>query len=203
MQLVLSPTESRHSELVKILHDVRNAKKAYREQGADEILRRPELLGCLIDATFFDDRELSVRAAWVLELCCLEEPRLIIPHLQNFTLRLHELKDESALRPAAKICALLSRLYAEEPWEPFDPDSEWIGALVSSGFEWLTGPHKVATQVFAMDTLYHWGLRFDWIHGELLSILDQAYGGGSPGYRSRARKIMDKICQKPRMKRQN
>lgn len=199
----MNQRESQYEYLLKILGDVRNAKRAYRDQGADEILRRPELMEHLVELVFNEDRNLSVKAAWVLELVCLEEIRLIIPYRQRFSLGLDRLKDESSLRPAAKICSLLSKLYESEPWEPFDPDSEWINAMISANFEWLSGRHKVAAQVFAMDTLYHWGNRFDWIHEELLSILDQAYGKASPGYRSRARKIMDKIRASRRMKGQN
>ena len=199
----MNQRESQYEYLLKILGDVRNARRAYRDQGADEILRRPELLEPLVELVFSENRDLSVKAAWIMELVCLEEIRLIIPYRHTFSLGLDKLKDESSLRPAAKICSLLSGAYESGPWEPFDPDSEWINAMISASFDWLTGPHKVATRVFAMETLYHWGNRFDWIHAELLSLLDQAYGEASPGYRSRARKIMDKIHASRRMKRQN
>lgn len=199
----MNQRESQYDYLLNVLGDVRNARRVYREEAADEILRRPELLETLVELTFNENRDLSVKAAWILELVCLEEVKLIIPYRQRFSRGLETLKDESSLRPAAKICSLLSRAYRSDPWEPFDPDSEWINGIVSACFDWLTGPHKVATQVFAMDTLLQWGYSFDWIHGELLSLLDQAYVTASPGYRSRARKIIDKIHASRRMKGQN
>jgi hypothetical protein len=192
-----------NTELFNILQNVTNAKRVFRDQGAEEILRRPDLLCPLVDAVHEHDAELAVRAAWILERVCVTEIRLLIPYVKDFANGIETLKDERILRPASKICSLLSREYMKEPWEEFDPESDWINAVVSVSFEWLTGPHNVATQVFAMDTLHQWGTRFDWIHGELLSILDREYAKSSSGYRSRARKIMDKILLSGGMKKQN
>ena len=190
------------NDLLELLDRVRNAKRVYRDQAADAILRRPELLPALVETIYDSDRNYAVRAAWVLELVCLYEIRLLIPFTAEFAGRLKSLKDESSIRPVSKICSLISKQFCENPWEPFDPESKWINELISSSFEWLTGEHKVAAQVFAMESLFIWGQKYDWIFDELHSILDLGYSLGSKGYRSRARKIMDKISAAKRMKGQ-
>lgn len=198
----MSPNTSKPygRELSELLDSVRNARRVYREQAADAILIRPELLPFLVRSVFEIDSERAVKAAWVLELVCLHEVRLLIPFIYEITENLELLEDESSIRPVSKICSLLSRLYLEEPWQPFDPDTRWINDIIGASFNWLCGEHKVAAKVFSMETLFHWGKKFDWIHPELKSILDRDFSKETSGYRARARKIMDKISATERLK---
>lgn len=182
-------------DIIGVIDLVRNAKRIYRDQASDEILRNPELLSPLIRTVFSSDAVRSVKAAWILELVCLYEPKLLIPYIQLLASNLKKITNESALRPLSKIGSLMSKEYFLEPWEDFDPDAPWINALVSQNFEWLSGDHKVAAKVFAMESLYYWGIKFDWVHEELIFRLQKDFRSGSSGYQSRARKILDKIYQ--------
>ncbi len=193
---------SHQKELSELLDSVRNARRIYRDQAAEMILIRPELLPALVQSVFADEAKRSVKAAWILELVCLYEVRLLTPFIPEFAANLEFLKDESSIRPIAKVCSLVSKLYLDEPWEPFDPNAKWINDIVGCSFGWLTGKHKVAAKVFSMETLFEWGKKFDWIHPELKSILDINFANESCGYQSRARKIMDKISAAERLKRQ-
>jgi hypothetical protein len=184
---------SPQKELSRILDSVVNAKRIYREQAAEAILIRLELLPRLVSCVFEIETKRAVRAAWVLELVCLYEIRLMRPFVSEFTAKLSLLEDESSIRPVSKICSLLTKSFEEEPWEPFDPEAKWIEDLIGASFEWLSGSHKVAAKVFAMETLYHWGNKFEWIHPELKSIIEREFSKQSSGYQSRARKIMRKI----------
>ena len=60
-----------------ILKSVLNAKRIYRNQGAEEILRQPELIPFLIEYLYSNNKDRSIKSAWVLELVCLFEISLV------------------------------------------------------------------------------------------------------------------------------
>ena len=184
----------------EILNSVHNAKRVYRDQGTDAILREPELLPFLIECLSSEKKDRSIKAAWVLELVCLYEIRLLLPHLKRFTPKLSNLRHESAIRPVSKICSLVCQLYLKEPEDFSGLEPNWKEDILEASFDWLTGDHKIAPQVFAMESLFLLGKESEWIHEELYSILDRDYPNRSTGYQSRARKIMDKISKVKRKK---
>ncbi len=51
----------------------------------------------------------------------------------------------------------------------------------------------MATQVFAMDTLYLWGKQEKWVHPELKSVLEKNTDTGTSGYRAHARKLLKNL----------
>lgn len=186
--------------LEDILNSVRNAKRIYRDEGADEILRQPELIPYLIECLYSQNKDHSIKAAWVLELVCLFEIRLMLPYLMDFTSRLNVLDQESAIRPVSKICSLICQHCNSNPCDPSGDEYIWKNNIIEASFEWLTGQHKIAAQVFAMECLFLLGQNSDWILDELYSVLDKDYPNRSAGYQSRARKIMDKISKLKRKK---
>jgi hypothetical protein len=192
--------EVRRKKVDDILGSVKNAKRIYRDQGADAILREPELLPFLIESLYSDDKLKSIRSAWLLELVCLYEIRLLLPYLAEFTTDLNKLNHESAIRPVSKICSLISQYHADHPGKVPGQNDQCQQDMIEASFIWLTGNHKIAAQVFAMESLYLLGQDSDWIHDELFSILDKDYPNRSIGYQCRARKIMDKISKVKRKK---
>ncbi len=194
-------TDDTHRKNVEeILLSVRNAKRVFRDEGADAILRQPELIPCLIDFVYAEKKADSIKAAWILELVCLFEIRLLLPYLSEFTARLGTLTRESAIRPASKISSLVCQHYEKHPWEETEQKAHWKEDIIEASFDWLTGDHKIAAQCFAMESLWLLGKDSDWVLDELYSVLDKEYPKRSPGYQSRARKIMDKISAAKRKK---
>ncbi len=196
----MTSDEIHRRNLEDILKTVRNAKRVYRDQGVEAVLRQPELMPFLIECLYSCDQKHSIKSAWVLELVCLFEIRLLLPYLTEFTSRLNTLEKESAIRPVSKVCSIISLHCKEHPCESFTHDSSWKNNIIEASFEWLTGQHKIAAQVFAMESLLILGQESDWILDELYSILDKDYPNKSSGYQSRARKIMDKISKVKRKK---
>ena len=196
----MNPDDIHRRNLEDILKSVRNAKRVYRDQGAEAILRQPELIPFAIECLYSDNKSNSIKSAWILELVCLFEIRLLLPYLEQFTSRLSSLEQESAIRPVSKICSLICHHCNLNPCSSHSQDTNWKINIVEASFEWLTGEHKVAAQVFAMESLYLLGQDSDWILDELYSILDKDYPKRSSGYQSRARKIMDKISKVKRKK---
>ena len=179
--------------LISILKGIKNAKRIYRDKAAEDILDDLDLIPKLIDKIYDIEDPLHIKAAWVLELVCLEHIMLLSPYIHQFINGMSILKHESALRPVSKVCSLWSAYYfSESPSDLFlsKQDKEQI---ISCNFDWLIEDHKVATQVYAMDTLKLWGDKVNWIHQELKSVLQKDADAGSSGYKAHARKILKNL----------
>lgn len=76
-----------------------------------------------------------------------------------------------------------------------DPDLSvpLIDLIIENNFDWLIQNHKVATQVFAMDTLNLWSNELPWVREALVSILQKNINSGSSGYRSHALKLLKNL----------
>jgi len=181
------------TELNKILGLVKNAKRSYRDEAMQAILDMPELLPDLIDKTFDIDDPRHIKAAWVLELVCLHDCTLLNTHINTFIRGMPRLKHESALRPVSKICSIWCRYYFVHISDLSKLKNPEIDQIISCNFDWLIEEHKVATQVFAMDTLKLWGTQQEWIREELKSILQKNADAGTSGYRAHARKLLKNL----------
>ena len=180
-------------DLIHILKGVKNAKRIYRDTAAASILENPALIPELIQKVYDVEDSLHIKAAWVLELVCLQDINLLDSYIHQFINGMSALRHESALRPVSKVCSLWSASY----FLKFPPkirltkkDKEQI---ISCNFDWLIEDHKVATQVFAMETLKIWGAEEKWITQELKSVLQKNTDSGSSGYRAHARKLLKNL----------
>ena len=91
-------------QLISILEGITNAKRIYRDRAAMAILESPDLFPELIDKMYDVSDPLHVKAAWVLELVCMKDLRLLDNYISKFIQGFPLLSNESALRPASKIC---------------------------------------------------------------------------------------------------
>ena len=179
--------------LISILKGIKNAKRIYRDKAAEDILENLDLIPKLIDKIYDIEDPLHIKAAWVLELVCLEHIMLINPYIHQFINGMSTLKHESSLRPVSKVCSLWSAYYfSESPDEVFISEQD-IEQIISCNFDWLIEDHKVATQVYAMDSLKLWGNKENWVHQELKSVLQKDAYAGSRGYKAHARKILKNL----------
>jgi len=180
------------ADVIKELSLIENAKRVYRENVANFVIQNTESFPYLLHIVFDVKSEYSVKASWVLEIVCLENILLLLPHLDYFTKHLAQIKNESALRPLSKICAFLikSSLLKYDLFINNRLTKKHKDRIVENSFDWLIEEHKIATQVFAMDTLYYLGKEFDWIHTELKLILQKNTPNGSAGYKAHARSIL-------------
>jgi len=182
-----------NQNLIGILKGITNAKRIYRDEAAEAILQNIDLIPKLIDKVYDITDPLHIKAAWVLELVCLENINLLNPYISKFISGMSTLKHESALRPVSKVCRLWSSHYFKnKPYECVISKLE-KEQIISCNFDWLIEDHKVATQVFAMDTLYLWGRQDKWVHSELKSVLEKNTDTGTSGYKAHARKLLKNL----------
>ena len=119
---------------------------------------------------------------------------LMAQHLNYFTANLEKFDHESMLRPLSRICFFIISSYYSLGTNEINKylTSENKIQIIEVNFDWLIENHKIATQVFAMDTLYLLGLEIEWVHQELKLVLEQNLNSGSPGYQVRAKRTLKK-----------
>lgn len=183
-------TEQLYNELNYVNHS--REKRLYY---ANLVISQPELIPGLLEILFKVDDKISCRAAWVFEFMCGEKLEAIIPYLDVFTDQIHKVHFDSAVRPVAKICEYLVTAY----YSKSDNDiktaltSKHKEKIVEACFDWMINDEKIAPKAYAMNTLYLLGQDYNWIHPELVLILERDYQIQSSGFKARARHILKRL----------
>ena len=190
------------NDLITELNSIRTAERIQRDSSAIFILDHPETFPFLIELVFEGQERIHIKAAWILELVCIENISLISAYLDYFSRNLTKITNESALRPIAKVCFFIVDTYFSGSDNTIRDKltKDHRQRITENNFDWLIENHKVATKAFAMDTLFFLGLEIDWIHEELKLILEKNMIHNSAGYKTRARKILKKLNH-PNMER--
>ena len=180
-------------ELKSILNEKR-VRKPEIERLVTVITANPILVKTLLEEIFLADAKgNNFNASWVLDHVLRKELQLIYPYVKLFCKSIPSLKNESNLRPVAHIIEMLVLQYY------IKKDQNLIAVLkkvqleqlTTVCFDWLIGNHKIATQVFCTTSLYHLGTTFNWVHPELIGILENKIDKGSTGFKNRAEKTLN------------
>lgn len=183
-------TKQLYNELNYVNHS--REKRLYY---ANLVISQPELIPELLDILFSVDDKISCRAAWVFEFMCGEKLEAIIPYLDRFTNHIHTVHLDSAVRPVAKVCEYLITTYYSKTDNAIKTtlNEAHKDKIVEACFDWMINDEKIAPKAYAMNTLYLLGQDIDWIHPELVLILERDYQMQSSGFKARARHILKKI----------
>ena len=182
-------------EELSVYLDYVDHSREKRQLVAQRIANNPELLKPLIEIAFHGDKTISSKACWVLEFTVKQDLSFMFPFLDFFIDNLDKLRLESSIRPAAKICELLILCYfgKKENDCQLVLDDRHLEKIATACFDWLIGDHKVAAKAYSMTSLLNLGKKFQWIHPELMLILEQNYAEGSAAYKARARHTLAKL----------
>ncbi|QXP68142.1 adenylosuccinate lyase [Polaribacter sp. AHE13PA] len=173
-----------------------NPKRENRQRVANIIIETPQLFKELVTITFDTENKVSIKAAWILEwICTHHHLEWILPHLDEFTLKIKTLKFDSAIRPCAKICEHLATAYYSKTENIVQKKltKNHIKSIVETGFDWLITPQKIAVRAYTMTTLYYFGLEKEWIHPELKHLIQTKIIHESKGCKARGRFILELI----------
>ncbi|KAA5823532.1 adenylosuccinate lyase [Algibacter amylolyticus] len=186
-------TEQLYKELNYVNHS-REKRLFYANLMQDN----PELIPRLLDILFRVDDKISPRAAWVFEFMCNHNIETIVPYLDVFTENMHKVKIESAVRPVAKICEFLATAYTAKTDNLIKTNltQSHIERIIETCFDYMINDVKVAPKAYGMTTLYMFGITKDWVHPELVRILQDDFSKQSAAYKARARHILKKIKRK-------
>lgn len=182
--------EQLYDELAYVNHSRENRKRY-----AHLVINNLELLPIVMDLAFDIEDKKSYRACWLLEFVARENLDAILPFLDRFTSEMHKVKLDAAVRPTAKICEyLIEAYYHKSP----NKTKEFLNAehkerIIELSFDYLITDQKIAPQAYSMNTLFLLGKDYDWVHPELIQILEQNFATGSAGYKARARHLLEKL----------
>ncbi len=183
------------NDLINELNSFDTAKRAHRDKSAKFVSDHLETFPFLLEIVFEDQKRINIKAAWIFELVCFEKISLLAPYLDFFTQNLSKIRNESSLRPIAKVCSFVAKAYYHSSENEIHKNLSVknMEYIVENNFDWLIEDHKVATQVYAMDSLFLFGKDFDWIHAELKLILNKNAGFSSAGYKAHAKHILKQL----------
>lgn len=167
------------------------AHKKSRITVSNFAMKSDENLAELIKIAFDISHKNHVKAFWSLELVCNKKLKLFIPYLDEFCEVLPKLKDDSAVRPATKICMFLAK--SNHRKNGIDLSKEQEHNIIENLVDRLIQDEKVAAKVYSMKALFVFGKKYDWIYEELKPIITQDAFEHSAAYQSCARNILKKI----------
>ena len=180
------------SELQKKL-DYVNAYRENRLKAAQDVLENPSFFSELVSICFTPSDKNNHKACWILEFVSYEELLWLQPHLDFFCSNLKVLKDESSLRPIAKVTQLLVKSHYKKNDNCIKLSEENLQDCIEASFDWLINDTKVATKAYSIRTLFILGNYYDWIHPELKVIIDKDFGDHSAAYKAVAKEVLKKI----------
>ncbi|TJY34112.1 adenylosuccinate lyase [Pontimicrobium aquaticum] len=182
--------EELYKELSYVNHSRDNRKKY-----ALLVISNPDLIPKVLDILFQVNDKTSCRAAWLLEFVARENLDAILPYLDSFIKNMHTVHLDPAVRPVAKICEyLIEACYSKTPNHTKDYlKPEHKEKIIELSFDYMITDQKVAAKAYSMNSLYLLGKEFDWIHPELIMILERDFNLGSAAFKARARHLIKKL----------
>ncbi len=182
--------EELYKELSYVNHSRENRKKY-----AMLVISNPDLIPKVLDILFQVNDKTSCRAAWLLEFVAREDLNSILPYLDRFTESMHTVHLDPAVRPVAKICEYLIEAYyhRDDNHTKKHLIPEHKEKIIELSFDYLITNQKVAAKAYSMSTLYLLGRDYDWIHPELVMILERDFNSGTAAFKARARHLLKKL----------
>ena len=178
------------TDLYNELDDV-NHSRDKRKHFAQYVLSEPKLMKHILEILFMVDDPKSPKAGWIAEFVAKENITIMLPHLEFFTSKMQTVHQDAALRPVSKICEQLNISYykAKNPKTRAVLTTNHRERMVTAAFDWMITDQKVAVKAYSMTSLYYLGTEFNWIHEDLLRIMEENYIKSSAAYKSRCRHI--------------
>ena len=178
----------------------KRATRAHREHAAHWVLDHPEALPDLISALLcgnqkdpLGDDPLSVKAAYILEMIAIKDIKFISAELPNLASHLPQFNSNSIQRALLHMMSL----WLSPEASIYALDQSIIDRLTEYCFDRLIAEPEaaIAVQAHAMSCLFLLSRVNPWIKEPLTEILIKNMPGQSPGYRARARQILDHLNQ--------
>jgi hypothetical protein len=147
----------------------------------------------LIDTTFYPDKQIAFRAAWLLDTTILYDPERYLQNLEYFVRRIKDVSNESCKRQYSRIMMHLTAPNAPESIK-LKLQALNLDDVVEQFFDWIIDPKvKVAVKVFAADTLFNLSTRYNWIAEELANQIQFMMRDGGPAIQSKGSKLLVRL----------
>jgi hypothetical protein len=160
-----------------------DSSKALAHLTANMIYDEPSFFKPMLDVALADRNPHAQRAARIVCICTIAFPELFQPYCSMVIRELRNKHTEGVIRNFLKIIA-------EVPFKLSERDKS---ILINLCFDYLLSKeYPVAIHVFSMEVLFNLSREMPEIGGELYSILEDKLPEASAGYRSRAKRILEK-----------
>ncbi len=147
----------------------------------------------LIDITFYPDKNIAFRAAWILENLFLEKPESYLDDLDYLFSRIKDVKYASCKRHYAKIV-----MHVTSPKAPLSIKKKLaeidLDPVVEQFFDWMVDPKaRIAIKVFASEALFNIRERYPWIAEELANQIKFLMRNGTAAIQTRGKKLLSQL----------
>lgn len=188
---------SMKSEILIKKLNYQSPTKEVRLEVAHWVIENPETFPQLLEICFKASDKTSYKAAWVLEYVCTEKMELLVPYFDLLFENLPKIYLDQAVRPFSKICLMLAKLNYTKKEELIVSHLKQLHKKIMTEccFDWLISNQKVATEAYAMSSLYYLGTEIDWIHIELKQIIQQNIVSKTGAYKARGRITIENISK--------
>lgn len=175
-----------NSDLYKRI-DISNARTDCRNANLDFILKNRYYLGNLIALGVNLNYKNHFKAVWIIELIAESKTELLIPYTDILCDSFSNYKNHSAIRGMSRVAFFISA----SPKIALTQNQD--EKIIETCFDWLIGEARIAPKVYAMNTLYEFGKKYEWVNEDLKNILKKDFINQSAGYKAAAKEILKKL----------
>lgn len=143
-----------------------------------------KLFAHLIDLLLNDEWLITQRASWVVSKCIDKKSNLITPHLERLILNL----ENDTVHVAVKRNSLRVLTNVNIP-------ENSCGSLINTCFKFLEGDEPIAVKSFSISVLSNLLPTYPDLANEMRVILENQLPYASPGFKSRANKVLKQISR--------
>jgi len=171
-----------------------SAHRNSREFNSDYILKHPECFEDLLAIAFDLKDKNHHKACWILELVLESRLDWLDDYLDVFCQILPLYKQDGAVRSISKICQFLSQKHISKLKSGcVYLRSKHIRVITETCFDWMIGPTKVASKVYAMRALFEIGKIKKTVHPELKDIIEKDFSLHTAAYKIAAKDILKRM----------
>lgn len=138
-----------------------------------------ELMRCFMS----DEYRIAQRAAWSVSWAARKKPAMIMPHVAELVAQLSRKNVHNAvIRNTVRIL------------EEIEIPESFHGEVMNACFSFVESPTVApAIKAFSLTILYRLSAQYPEIRPELKLIIEEKWDNETPAFRSRGRKILDKL----------
>jgi len=137
-------------------------------------------------------QELSMKAWMIIEIIGRDNVEILGEFIPDIVNNGKMYSDSSSKRCMMKIFSFLVKSHLHKSSSIHLNHAE-IKEIITLSFQFLMNDEKTAVKVFAMQNIYDLRNEKKWIETELKALLEKNISTSTPGYRSRALKILRKL----------
>jgi hypothetical protein len=162
-------------QLLRAEHSKKQTDRIVRYIGDD-----PARFAVLIELFFKGEYRITQRAAWPLSYCVRAHPALIGPYYKTLL--------DNLARKDIHVAVIRNTVRL---LQDVDIPKRFHGRVMSTCFEFIQSPETpIAVKVFSLTILGNLSAQYPEIRGELKLIIEEQWEHATPGFRSRAKRIL-------------